>query len=95
MQRVGGFRRKTRNKLRKNVKDRGRISITEFLQAFKIHDKVNLVAEPAYQKGMYYPRFHGKTGTVIGKRGDCYIVSIKDGMKEKKLIIHPVHLRST
>ena len=65
--RVGGFRRKTRDKLKKNIKDRGKISITRFLQKFKINEKVNLVAEPSYQNGMYHPRFHGKTGKIVGK----------------------------
>jgi len=93
MQRVGGFRRKTRSKLRKNVSERGRISIKRFLQEFKINEKVNLTADPAYQKGMYYPRFHGKTGKITGKQGKCYYVSIKDGSKEKIIIVHPIHLK--
>ncbi|MBS3108385.1 50S ribosomal protein L21e [Candidatus Woesearchaeota archaeon] len=93
MKRVGGFRRKTRSKLRKNVHDKGKIYISRFLQQFKINDKVALTADSSYQKGMYHPRFHGKTGTVIGKQGNCYYVSIKDGAKKKKIIIHPIHLR--
>lgn len=39
------------------------------------------------------PRFHGRTGTVVGKRGDAYIVQITDGGKVKTFFIHPVHLR--
>ena len=91
--RVGGFRRKTRNKLRRNIRQRGRIDIKRYLQSFFVNEKVNLSADSSYQDGMYYPRFHGKTGIVTGKQGDCYKVSIKDGDKLKKLIVHPVHLK--
>ena len=92
VQRVGGFRRKSRHKLSKNINDRGKISISRYLQKFNIGDRVNLSAEPAVQKGMYYPRFHGKTGQIKGKKGSCYEVLVKDGNKPKLLIIHPIHL---
>jgi len=93
VQRTGGFRRKTRAKLKKNVRDRGKISIRRYSQIFNSGDRVILYAEPAVQKGMYFPRFYGRCGTVTGKRGKCYEVSIKDGGKEKTLIVHPVHLK--
>lgn len=91
--RVGGFRRKTRSKLRKNVKDRGKISIRKYYQELKKGDKVCLVAEPAVQKGMYFPRFHGRIGEIAGKQGNCYKVDFKDGNKHKISIVHPVHLK--
>ena len=92
MQRIGGFRRKTRHKLRKNVRDHGKISIKRYLQKFKEGDKVCLKAEPGYQEGMYFPRYHGKAGIVMGKQGVCYYVKIRDQNKYKTLIIHPIHL---
>ena len=95
MQRIGGFRRKTRRKLTKNVRQKGKISISKFFQKFKEGDRVYLVAEPAYQKGMYFPRFHGKSGVVIESQGSNYYVQIKDGNKQKKLLIHPVHLKKS
>ncbi|MFH0875770.1 MAG: 50S ribosomal protein L21e [archaeon] len=92
-QRHGGFRSKTRQKLSKNYKTKGKISITKFFQTFEVGDKVVLKAEPAIQKGMYYPRFHGNSGIITGKQGNCYTVSMKDKHKVKELIVHPVHLR--
>jgi large subunit ribosomal protein L21e len=91
--RMGGFRRKTRNKLSKRPRERGKISIRRTLQEFKQGDRVALNAEPAQQSGMYHPRFHGKNGLVTERRGECYCVVIRDGGKEKTLIVHPVHLR--
>ena len=90
---MGGFRRKTRHKLQKAPRTKGKISIRRYLQEFKVGDHVNLSAEPAVQTGMYLPRFHGRTALVIGKQGDCYKVQIEDGSLQKTFIVHPVHLR--
>lgn len=89
----GTFRTKTRYKLKKERRDKGKISISRFFQVFKIGDKVNLCVEPAVQKGMYFPRFLGLTGEIVGKKKTCYEVKIKDGNKEKILVSHPVHLK--
>jgi len=93
VQRVGGFRRKTRDKLSKNFRQKGKISLTSYFQKFIEGDKVTLLAEPAVQKGMYFPRFHGKKAIVQRQKGECYEVLIKDGNKDKVLIVHPVHLK--
>ena len=95
MKRIGGFRRKSRYKLSKERKNRGKISITRYLQKFEIGQRVDLSVEPAVHKGMYSPRFIGKSGIVSGMQGKCYKVQIKDGGKSKTLIVHPVHLKKT
>ena len=92
-QRIGGFRRKTRAKFRRPVSERGKLSITNYLQDFDESDRVVLKANPAYQKGMYFPRFHGKNGLVKGKQGECYKVALTDGDKKKIIIVHPLHLK--
>ena len=90
--RTGGMRRKSRYKLRKEIRQKGKISLRNYFQKFNDGDKVYLKSEPAVQKGMYHPRFMGKVGKIDGKRGNCYKVCINDVTKEKILIIHPVHL---
>jgi len=92
VKRIGGFRRKTRYKFRKERKNKGKISVTRYMQTFIVGDKVYLGVEPSVQKGMYHPRFMGKSGIVKGKRGKCYEVAINDMGKAKKLIVHPIHL---
>ena len=92
VQRVGGFRRKTRYKLQKPLRQKGKISFSKYFQEFKQGAKVKLKADPTVHKGMYFPRFHGKTGEIVGQNGDCYKVKIMDGRKQKELIVHPVHL---
>ena len=91
--RIGGARRKTRQKFKKNYKARGKISLRRYLQPLTVGDKVALVAEPAVQAGLYFRRFHGKIGTVAKKLGTCYEVIIYDMDKEKHVIVHPVHLK--
>lgn len=91
--RIGGSRRKTRHKLRKNIADRGKIVIFKYLQEFKDGDKVVFKADPSHQKGMYLPRFHGKVGVVKSKRGNSYEVEVKDFRKPKTLFVHSVHLK--
>lgn len=91
--RIGGLRRKTRYKFRKETGERGKLSLTRYMQSFNMGDRVHLTLEPSIQKGMYHPRFMGKTGLVMGKRGRCYQVGINDMGKEKTLIVHPVHMK--
>ena len=93
MKKIGGFKRKSRHKLTKSKKNRGKISLTRYLQRFDIGQKVSLSAEPAIQRGMYKPSFMGKTGIVKGMQGRCYKVQIDDMGKTKTLIVHPVHLK--
>lgn len=93
VKRIGSIMNKSRQKLSKNIREKSKVRISSFLQSFNEGDHVALKAEPAYQRGMYNLRFHGKTGVVTGKSGSCYEVRIKDFNKEKTMIVHPVHLK--
>lgn len=93
MKRTGGSRRKTRSLFRKHKKEKGRLSLRKYLQSFKEGERVKLSLESSIQKGMYHPRFYGKTGTIKNKKGKCYEILIIDGSKPKTLIVHPVHLK--
>ena len=55
-------------------------------------DRVVVVKELAVE-GSFPKRLQGKTGLVEEKRGDAYLVKIRDGKKEKKFIVKPVHLK--
>lgn len=91
--RIGGVRRKTRGKLKKSIRRKGKISVTNYLQDLQINDIVQLISEPAIHKGMYHPRFYGKSGIVTRKLGNCYQIKISDQGKQKLLTVHPVHLK--
>jgi len=93
--RIGTKQRKTRHKLMLHYRQRGKTPLSQYFQEFKEGDKVNLKINSSVQTGQFFPRFHGLTGTVTGKRGFCYEVMIHDQNKEKKLFVHPIHLTKT
>jgi len=93
MARIGGVRRKKSSLLTKSSRLKGKISLKNYLTEFQEGEKVALKYEPAVFKGTYCPRFIGKSGVVLSKRGSCYEIKIKDFKKEKILIVHPVHLK--
>ena len=93
MKRSKGSRSRTRRKLKKSIRERGLNPITRSIQTFNENDFVHIVIDPSVHRGQPHPRFHGKTGRVIEKRGKAYIVQIDDGNKSKKLIIRPEHLK--
>ncbi|MEM0350259.1 MAG: 50S ribosomal protein L21e [Archaeoglobaceae archaeon] len=88
-----GFRFKSGRKLKKKVREKG-IRLRKFLQEFEIGQRVIIDIEPASQKGMPHPRYQGRSGIVVGKRGRAYLVQIKDGSILKTLISRPEHLKA-
>ncbi|MFW5990922.1 MAG: 50S ribosomal protein L21e [Candidatus Nanoarchaeia archaeon] len=93
VQRIGGSRRKTRDKFKKDYRSKGKISIRDYMQKLESGDRVRLRAESSLQEGIYPPKYHGKIGLVKAQKGWCYEVDIKDGGKEKTLVVHPAHLK--
>ena len=93
MARIGGVRRSKSALLSKKVGRKGKVSLRAFLSEYEVGDKVALGYEPAVFEGTYCPRFVGKSGVILGRRGSCYEVKIKDFKKSKTIIVHPVHLR--
>jgi len=91
--RKGGPKRKSRFKLTKERRARGKVSVSRYMQTFKVGQRVFLGLEPSIQKGSYHLRFVGNSGIIKGQRGSCYEVVINDKGKDKLLIIHPVHLK--
>ena len=77
---------------RKTFKTKGKIKLSRYFQEFVNGDNVTVIREFSLQPG-FPQKIQGRTGKVIGKRGEAYIVNINDLNKEKIYIIHPVHLR--
>lgn len=93
MSKSRGFRRKTRQLLRKNPRKRGQQPLGRLLHEYKAGDKVTVIIDPSVQKGMPHRRYHGKVGTVEEKRGRAYVVKIKEGNKVKTVIARPEHIK--
>lgn len=91
--RMGSRQRKTRQKFRIHYRQRGKLPLSQYFQELKVGDKVNLKINSNVQKGQFFPRFHGLTGVISGKQGNCYQVTLWDREKEKKVFVHPMHLQ--
>lgn len=88
-----GPRKKTRYKFKKALRTRGIAPVTKVIQTFDEGQRVHIVIDPSVQTGMPHHRFHGKTGTVVGKRGRAWLLQVKDGNATKTIIARPQHLK--
>jgi len=89
-----GFRRGSRQILRKKPRERGMQPLGRILHKHSVGDKVVVKIEPSIHGGMPHVRYYGKVGVVAEKRGQAYVIEMKNGGKNRKLIIRPEHLIS-
>ncbi|MEM2962972.1 MAG: hypothetical protein QXW70_02040 [Candidatus Anstonellales archaeon] len=85
----GLLRRKTRALGRSSK----RLSINRVVKTYGIGDRVVIKINARYG-GAPNPRFNGKAGMIVGKRGKGCVVRIKDIEKEKELVVLPMHLQA-
>lgn len=85
---------RTRRIFSKHPRKRGLPSLSRTLTTYEVNSKVNIVIEPSVQKGRPHRRFHGKTGTILEKRGQAYLIQVTDGKSSKKIIARPEHLKT-
>ncbi|MFH1285114.1 MAG: 50S ribosomal protein L21e [Candidatus Micrarchaeota archaeon] len=76
--------------LRKRAGSRA-LGISRLVKSFEIGDSVAIDLK-ASLSGMPHPRYRGRVGKIINKRGRAYVVEIRDGNMIKNLIISAVHL---
>ncbi len=67
------------------------LAVKDFIKQFNIGDKVAIIPK-GNVKDAPHPRYKGKIGTVTGKRGQAYIVKVRDFNAEKVLIVPNRHL---
>ncbi len=77
---------------RKRLREKGKISLSAYYQKFKAGDYIAVIRELSLPFG-YSKRIQGRTGKIIGKRGNAYDVKINDLNKEKTYFIKPIHLK--
>lgn len=86
-----GFRSGTRRKL--SVGKRKKFKPEAFIKELKEGQAVVIKQDPSSHRGMPHPRFKGLTGTVKGKRGSSYIISVRSGRSFKEVIARPEHVK--
>jgi large subunit ribosomal protein L21e len=74
---------------------RGRMNLTvcDQVKTFQVGTKV-VIKQRAASSGQPHMRYKGRHGTIVEKRGGCYVIKIKDGGLEKRLIASPIHLKA-
>ena len=92
MRKSKGYRAKTRKLLKKKPRERGKLKLGRLLCEYQPGSSVVIKIDPSVQKGMPHRRYHGRVGTVVGKRGKSYIVSVTQGEAVKEIIVRPEHL---
>ena len=78
---------------RKRIRAKGKVSLMKIFQSFDEGDSVALSRELGVQSAGFPKRMQGKTGRVLAKQGEAYIVQINDFERVKKYIVLPVHLK--
>jgi len=74
------------------MRTKGKIKLSNYFQEFKSGDRVTVIRELALEP-KFPKQIQGRSGVIESKRGNSYLVKIKDLNKEKVYIIHPVHLK--
>ena len=77
---------------RKSRREKGKVKFSAYFQSFDKGERVAVKRELSVQP-KFPKQIQGRSGVVSGKRGNSYLVKIKDLNKEKSYIIHPVHLK--
>jgi len=69
-----------------------KVTPSELVKTLEIGASVQLVPHGEFED-FPHTRYAGRVGIITGKRGNAYIVEVKDGGLIKKFITSPVHLK--
>jgi len=78
--------------IRKNIKTRGKVRLSQYFQELKDGEKVAIIREQSSEP-KFPIRIQGKTGVIAGKKGAAYIIKLMDGNELKTYVIKPIHLK--
>jgi ribosomal protein L21E len=78
---------------RKRIGTKGKFSFMKYFQKFNSGDSVAVVRELSHQSTGFPKKMQGRTGKVLAKMGNAYVVEMKDLKMKKKYTIKPIHLK--
>jgi large subunit ribosomal protein L21e len=87
-----GYRCRTRRLLAKEPREHGKMRLSKLLHEYSPGNHVVIMIDSSVHKGMPHKRYQGKIGTIVGKRGRSYMISISQGNAVKEIIVRPEHL---
>ncbi|MCX8163077.1 MAG: 50S ribosomal protein L21e [Candidatus Micrarchaeota archaeon] len=70
-----------------------KLTASVLVKKYEIGQKVAIVPHPRYPAGMPHPKYKGRVGKIIGKKGKAYEIEIKDGEKNKIIIANCEHIK--
>lgn len=76
----------------KRIREKGKLSLGKYFQELNPGQRVAIVRNLSYKAG-FPVRLQGKTGTIIGRRGKAFVISLMNGKKEKKFILRREHIK--
>lgn len=68
-----------------------RLNTGALIKGFSIGDRVSIVPK-GNMRNIPHPRYRGKTGTIIEKRGQAYAVRVRIMSANRTLIVPSIHL---
>ncbi|MBI2079661.1 50S ribosomal protein L21e [Candidatus Micrarchaeota archaeon] len=80
------------SKKTRKLKRRKKFTVTDFVKSFSLGQKVIISVKP-YFSGLPNPRYNNRSGVIVEKRGESYVVEILDGNLKKGIVSHPIHLK--
>lgn len=94
-----GKRSGTRFKFAKDFRKHGECSANKYLEVLKYGDYVDIICDPAQQKGMPFNYYHGRTGKIfnITKRGVGVLINkrVRQRIEVKKISVRIEHVRKS
>merc|ERR1712098_916613 len=92
-----GYRRGTRDMFARDYKKKGVEHLSTYLKTYKIGDIVDIKGCGAFQKGMPFKAFHGKTGRVfnVSKRAVGVVVNkrVRGKILPKRICVRIEHAK--
>ncbi|EEZ92788.1 MAG: Ribosomal protein L21e [Candidatus Parvarchaeum acidiphilum ARMAN-4] len=89
-----GLHRRSRKRLKLDIKERGKVNIKKALQSFEVGDKVIIDPDSRIQRNLPQRSFFGSVGKIIEKKGKAYTVEVKQqGKSLKRIDLLPVHIK--
>lgn len=67
------------------------LSIKTIIKEFDVGEKVAVVPKGTF-RDIPHPRYRGKIGTVLGKRGSAYVIKVRTMNATRTLIVPAKHL---
>ncbi|MGC8538291.1 MAG: 50S ribosomal protein L21e [Candidatus Micrarchaeia archaeon] len=65
-----------------------KLGVTKLIKNFEVGDKVRIVPKGNF-RDIPHPRYRGKVGTVVEKRGSAYVVSVDVSKSTRRRLVVP------